>query len=97
MSSEDFRNQIITDIFAELRSAEKKYPGFPSDPLHALAIVGEEFGELNKAVLQMVYEPHKTSVEDVRTEAIQTAAMSLRFLFNFKNYNFKRKEAKSAD
>ena len=41
-------------------------------------MLGEEFGELTKDILQLTYEPHKTSRESVRKEAIQTAAMALR-------------------
>src|SRR5690606_10602530 len=53
---------------------------------HAVAVIGEEFGELNKAVLQAVYEPNKSTPADVREEAIQTAAMALRFLHSLDRY-----------
>ena len=35
-------------ITAELARAVKKFPTWPTDPLHALAVLGEEFGELTK-------------------------------------------------
>ncbi|MBK8191631.1 MAG: hypothetical protein IPK79_14450 [Vampirovibrionales bacterium] len=70
--------QLIEEVKAELERAINKFPTWPTDPLHALAVLGEEYGELNKAMLQLVYEPHKTTAEDVRMEAIQTAAMSIR-------------------
>ena len=40
--------------------------------------------ELNKAVLQLTYEPHKvgSNIHEVRKEAIQTAAMALRFVMS---------------
>lgn len=74
----------------EVASASAKFPTWPTDPLHALAVLGEEYGELNKAVLQMVYEPHKASasLENVRDEAIQTAAMALRFLMSLDQYKY---------
>jgi hypothetical protein len=66
---------VINGVFDELTRAIEKFPTWPTDPpLHALAVLGEEFGELTKDVLQMTYEPHKTSAENVRNEAIQTAA-----------------------
>lgn len=65
-------------IEAEVARAVAKFPTWPTDPLHALAVLGEEFGELTKAMLQLTYEPHKSSAEEVRTEALQTAAMALR-------------------
>ena len=79
-------------ILAEVERATRKFPTWPTDPLHALAVLGEEFGELTKAVLQLTYEPHKTSAEEVRAEAIQTAAMSLRFLASLDTYEYRRGE-----
>ena len=55
----------------------------------ALAVLGEEFGELTKDVLQMTYEPGKTNAENVRKEAIQTAAMALRFVASLDAYIYK--------
>ena len=76
------KEQIIKDVFAELKRAEEKFPGFPKDPIHAACVLAEENGELQKAVLQWTYE--KCSVMDVRAEAIQVAAMALRFLFSLR-------------
>lgn len=72
----------------ELNRAVEKFPTWPTDPLHALAVLGEEFGELTKEMLQMVYEPHKTSKEAVRTEAIQTAAMAIRLAISLDDYEY---------
>ena len=79
---------IIEQVTAELDHATRKYPTWPSDPLHALAVLGEEFGELTKAVLQVTYEPHKATLLDVQTEAIQTAAMALRFAMSLGVYQY---------
>lgn len=79
--------QLVMD---ELGRATRKFPTWPTDPLHAVAILGEEFGELTKAVLQTVYEPHKVPEGELRTEAIQTAAMALRFLASLDRYGFAR-------
>lgn len=78
----------IALILDELRRAVTKFPTWPTDPLHALAVLGEEFGELTKATLQTTYEPHKSSHDDVRTEAIQTAAMALRFVISLERYEY---------
>lgn len=82
------RDELVTKVFAELRRAEEKFPGFPSDPLHALAIVQEEMGETTKAVLQHIYEPSKSNGDDVEKEAIQMAAMALRFVLHLDYYKF---------
>lgn len=75
-------------IADELRRAVAKFPTWPTDPLHALAVLGEEFGELTKAVLQATYEPHKSTKNDVCIEAIQTAAMALRFISSLERYEY---------
>lgn len=77
--------QVVMD---EVSRATRKFPTWPDDPLHAVAVLGEEFGELTKAVLQTVYEPHKVQDGELRTEAIQTAAMALRFLASLDRYEF---------
>lgn len=81
---------MINEVMSELERAARKFPTWPSDPLHALAVLGEEFGELTKAALQLTYEPHKTTATDVRSEAIQTAAMALRFAMSLERYEYKR-------
>lgn len=79
---------VFNSITEELERAVSKFPEFPTDPLHALAILGEEYGELNKAVLQFTYEPHKTSREEIRMEAVQTATMAVRFLLSLDKYQY---------
>jgi len=74
------------EIVAEVERATKKFPTWPTDPLHALAVLGEEFGELTKAVVQQTYEPHKNAPGELRKEAIQTAAMALRFVLSLDAY-----------
>src|ERR1700722_18287986 len=85
-------HEQIAPIFEEIERAVKKFPTWPTDPLHALAVLGEEFGELTKSALQLTYEPHKTSIEEFRTEAKQTAAMALRFFMSLEQYQFKNCE-----
>lgn len=80
----------LRPVLGEIGRAMQKFPTWPTDPLHGVAVLGEEFGELTKAVLQATYEPEKSSVDDVRTEAIQTAAMALRFVASLDAYRFQR-------
>ena len=80
---------VMQEVQAELARATKKFPTWPTDPLHALAVLGEEFGELTKAMLQFTYEPHKKVTRmDIRTEAIQTAAMALRLAMSLPMYDY---------
>lgn len=78
----------VGSILAEVRRATAKFPTWPTDPLHALAVLGEEFGELMKEVVQLTYEPHKSSTAEVRKEAIQTAAMAIRFVLSLNDYQY---------
>lgn len=87
-SQGDALSQVARDVLAEVERATHKFPTWPTDPLHALAVLGEEFGELTKDMLQLTYEPHKTSSEKVRTEALQTAAMALRLLMSLERYEY---------
>lgn len=83
----DTQNAMI-DVLGEVGRAVNKFPTWPTDPLHALAVLQEEVGELTQATLQTVYEPHKSNIDDVREEAVQVAAMALRFLASVDKYNF---------
>lgn len=80
---------ISDEVLRELERATAKFPTWPTDPLHALAVLGEEYGELVKAALQLTYEPHKATAADVRSEAIQTAAMALRFAMSLERYEYR--------
>lgn len=81
---------IEQQVQAELARAVAKFPTWPTDPLHALAVLGEEFGELTKAMLQFTYEPNKKVTRmDIRAEAIQTAAMALRLAMSLPLYDYK--------
>jgi len=87
----------VAEIFRELERATAKFPTWPTDPLHALGIVHEEVGELAKEVLQMVYEPHKTNRDKVKAEAIQAAAMCLRFFSSLDRYEYMQGSQHSQD
>lgn len=80
------------DIAAEKARAIQKFPLWPTDPLHAFGIVQEEAGEVQKAILQSCYEPHKSDMASVYHETIQLAAMVERFLESFDAYEVKAGE-----
>lgn len=77
---------ILDDILRELRRAKKKHRSWPDHIVARAAIVGEEAGELIRAAILYKYEPEKGTEARVeqyaalRKEAIQTAAMAIRFL-----------------
>lgn len=82
------RNQIWQSIELELRSAKKKHPNWPDHIAAQAGIVCEEAGELMKAALEFKYEREtnnedlRVQIESMRKEAVQTAAMAIRFLEN---------------
>ena len=83
-------HEILINIGFELESAKSRYPWWPTDVIHAGAIVAEEAGELTQATLDHVYahlnHNGKDTVARMRKEAIQTAAMAIRFLENMEAY-----------
>lgn len=81
-------DEVISEVLQEVEKATTKFPTWPTQGLHAVGVLGEEAGELYKEVLQMTYEPHKTSKEKIKTEAIQTAAMAIRFLMSLDKYEY---------
>lgn len=90
-SSDDISllNIAVDLVRDEVQRATRKFPTWPTDPLHALGVVAEEFGELSKAVVQQTYEPHKNAPDELRKEAIHCAAMALRFVMSLDAYEVK--------
>lgn len=72
------RTEALRLVSAELKRARKLHPIWPTDTIHAAAIVGEEAGELVRAALNHRYASGTLDACDV--EAIQTAATCIRFL-----------------
>lgn len=71
------------DVLVELERATAKFPEWPTDPFHALAILTEEVGELSQTLLKARYEGAASAD---RSEAVQVAAMALRLLINWETY-----------
>jgi NTP pyrophosphatase (non-canonical NTP hydrolase) len=76
--------QVIKKIVLEYNEAKNKHPEWPTDPIHASAIVAEEAGELTRATLQHTYENGR--LEDAEKEAIQVAVTAIRFLEGLARY-----------
>ena len=70
----------ILPVLTELGKAKTKHPEYPECMFRQVSIMNEEAGEVTKAVLHFHYE--NGSIEDVKKELIQTAAMCLRMLEN---------------
>lgn len=72
--------EIIKKITDELERAEALHPDYPNDIYKQLAIITEESGEVAKSVLHYEYEGG--SLQDIKDELVQTAAMCIRMLKN---------------
>lgn len=72
--------EAISQISDELAAAEKKHPTWPTDIIHASAILNEEAGELTQAAIDYHYDIG--SLEAIRREAAQVGAMAIRVLIN---------------
>lgn len=80
------RIDIFEAIEKELELARLHHPNWYADPIHASAVIAEESGELTQAALQFTYEKGNSS--DMLNEAIQVAAMAIRFIENFDGYRY---------
>ena len=72
-------SESITDILIELARAERLHPYWPTDIVHQTAIMAEESGEAVRAAIRCHYD-EGGSIDDLRTELTQCAALCLRCL-----------------
>ena len=70
--------EAFKEIAAEIEFAEMNHPVWPQDIFQQNSILQEEAGEISKAVNE--HKWNGGSIEDIKTEVIQTAAMCVRFL-----------------
>lgn len=68
-------------IIVELDRAMRQHPEWPTDIIHAAAVIMEEAGELMKACLDLVY--FGGSERSIRNEVVSVAAMAERFMLHF--------------
>ena len=76
-------NEAFARVFAEFMDAVKKHEEFPDDIIHMTAIMMEEAGEAMQAANDVVHAD--ASLEPLRTELAQTAAMCIRCLVNLED------------
>lgn len=76
--AENILTFIMGEVREELRAAERKHPGWPDDPMQAVAIIAEELGEASKEAIEMVFRDG--SVFRFEHELRQVAAVALRAL-----------------
>lgn len=86
---------VVLEIFAELQAAREKFPQWPDDLIHGAGVIVEEAGECMQACLQATYE--NQPADKARKEAIQTAAMAVRFVLNYDQMNPPRNPAQHFD
>ncbi len=79
MKARNMKN-IQKQVEYELKKAKEKWPVFYSDIIHAVSVMNEEAGESIQAALDYTYDGG--SIENVRKELTQTAAMCFRCLEN---------------
>ena len=70
--------QVFEKITTEYLRACELFPSHPSNKMEAYTIFMEEAGELAKAILDHKYKG--APYQDIETEAVQAAAMLVRFL-----------------
>ena len=73
-------SEAVCLIIEELIRAEEKFPEWPEDIVHGVAILIEEAGESMQAALDYVYL--EGDIDRIRKELIQVGAMAIRNLIN---------------
>lgn len=84
MKSAEISDKANQLIYEELIKAEKKFPGWPRDVIHGVAIIAEELGESTQAALKLHFGDVglDEGKEHLIIEVAQTGAMALRMLFS---------------
>lgn len=90
-------SELLKAVEDELVSAKQAWPEWPDHPLHAVAILTEEVGELTQAMLQMIYESKKSNHDKIRKEALQVAAMAFRILEGLPDYVYAKSIMQKAE
>jgi hypothetical protein len=71
---------VLNKIEHEIFAAEQKHPGWPTDIVHAVAIMMEEAGEAMQAALDVFYKDGDKEL--LKKELAQTGAMAMRCLLH---------------
>ena len=76
--------EIIETILEEVHRAERLYPNWPTDMIHATAILSEETGEAVQASNNFWH--HGGARSEVVKEVVQSAATAVRWLLHDHKY-----------
>ena len=84
--STSVEQQVLLEVATMLNTCRQVHPQYPTDPIHAAAVVTEEAGELAQAVNDWVYDKKLYDPTPfVEQEALQTAASAVRFIVALRN------------
>lgn len=72
--------EALEAVLNEVNRARAKYPKWPDNIVMAAAVASEESGETVKACNNYFWRHGNDTPEDIQKEAIQAAAMWIRFL-----------------
>ena len=76
--------KVCGEFYDELKRAQAKFPMWPEDVIHGVAIMAEESGEAVQAAIDYQYgdasRPDRWRLENLREELLQTGAMALRMI-----------------
>lgn len=75
------QKDFIAKMLGELQYAEEKHNGFPTDRIHASAILNEEAGKLTQACIDAEYGaiPREEALDRMEKFVARVGAMALRF------------------
>lgn len=74
------KKKIIADVLAERKRQDEKWGEQDHRADTWVSIIGEEYGEMCKAVNEFGFDPKEETISDIYTEAIQTMASCMAML-----------------
>lgn len=74
------KKKIIADVLAERKRQDEKWGVQEHRADTWVSIIGEEYGEMCKAVNEFGFDPKEETISDIYTEAIQTMASCMAML-----------------
>ena len=72
--------QIFTDVLLELERARRLHPAWPTDIVHAAALMTEEAGETLKEANNYYFGHKGGTLASIRQETLETMATCVRLL-----------------
>lgn len=80
MTADEHRRKVIFDVIDERKRQDEKWGEQNHSAYVWASIIGEEYGEMCKAINEFGFNPTPEREQDIYTEAVQTMASCMAML-----------------